>query len=1632
VTSLTNNNATLGSSRISGQNFKFIGDIAGANGVFATSNGQITGKFIYTTPSGSNVIYSGRIDLNGPPGSDVWGFIFEQTSGGSLIFFLTNPFFESSVTGSSTLNLNSSNILRDLNTMRNGQVVLTTNYFVSNFNTCLNTESTAQTFTVSGSNLSTSSITVTAPSNFEVSTTGSSYAPSVSFSPSGGTVATSTVYLRMKSIASTGSYSGNVVVSATNAASQTYSTTGNVNATTEISPQPVSSTICSGNATTFSLTAAGASLTYQWQVSTNGGTSYSDLSNTGIYTGATNSVLRLSSGLTSSYNTYKYRCNVTGSCGSVTSSAASLTVNSPITITSQPASSSICENGNASFSVITSGTNPVYQWEFSSDGTNYASVNTGGIYLNATTATLTLNAATSTYNNYKYRCVVTGTCSSGSSAVSSDAASLTINTAPAAPVSITGNSSLCSNTDQVYSVAAVSGATAYTWEIPSGWLGTSTTNIINVISSTNSGDIRVKAQNSCGESSFTTKAVTVSALASPSAAFTINNQEQCLSSNSFSFTNGSTAATGTTISGSSWDYGDGVGTSALTSPSGYNYLAAGTYTVKLTVTASNNCTSTISKEVVINSAPTGSISGTTSICQGNTATLSVSLTGQGPWVLNYTDANSPVSITTSSSTISVTPSATKTFYITSLSDSKCPSVGGLTGSAIVTVNSNVVPSVTITSSDADNSICSSSPSVTFSSSVTYGGSAPSASPTYQWLKNGVAMTGETSNSYITSTLVDEDNISLQIVSTSSECLTTNTAVSNTIQTEVHSLSPVSPQAISGDTLQCTSLSNQVYSIIPVLNATSYTWTFPSNWTINSGNGTTSVTVSLGASASSGSISVTASNACGTSTAQLLPVSVSGTNSDPFTLTSANGTNPQTVCINNAITNIVYSTTSGSGTGATFTGLPTGVTGSYSSRIITISGTPTVAGTYNYTIKLTGGTCNFTKTGTITVTAANTISLSSATGTNVQTACINTPITDITYSTTGATGATYSGLPSGVTGNYSSGTVTLSGTPTVAGTYSYTVTLTGGCSTVTAIGTITVTAAKTLTLSSSSSSTSQTLCVYSTLSTLTYNSTGGTGAIFSGLPLGVSGSYSSGAVSISGAPSVSGTFNYTVSITGGCGTATETGTISTRQADEWTSNGNTEVFHTPSNWCKNSVPGASSNVVIPSVTSNKYPKLTGQDANVGSMEIRTDAKVNLNGRKLIINGTLSGAGELSGASGSTLEFAGSGSIGTLNMDQTSTDTKTIGTLKMNRSDQTLTMGTNAIVTNLDLTAGKIDLGDKELIISTAATNASASSYVKISGIGKVKKNISNGASFTFPVGNFAYNPITITNNNSSADDFTINIVDEVYANYNSDGVGTTILTSPRVKRTWNIGKGTSSNSGGLTFVFNWNADEATAGLTTPALYHFESGTNTWSKQTGSTSYTSTSLTYTGYTGTFSPFAIGDANTNLPVSWLSFTATKQFNTVQLNWATASETNTRDFVVEYSNNAQQWTSLSTIPAAGNSTTTRNYSYVHQNPLKGNNYNYYRILQRDIDDKFSYSKIVSIIFNEPGADLQVYPNPVQDQLTIFLAETQLVRLVNAAGATVWKGQLPAGRNTIPVKTYSKGIYVLTAGMQSQRVLIQ
>nr|MBP6458629.1 hypothetical protein [Crocinitomicaceae bacterium] len=90
-----------------------------------------------------------------------------------------------------------------------------------------------------------------------------------------------------------------------------------------------------------------------------------------------------------------------------------------------------------------------------------------------------------------------------------------------------------------------------------------------------------------------------------------------------------------------------------------------------------------------------------------------------------------------------------------------------------------------------------------------------------------------------------------------------------------------------------------------------------------------------------------------------------------TLTSASGTNSQSLCIGSSIANITYSTVVAIGisnngvSGAN--GLPNGVSASWAANVITISGTPTASGTFSYSITLTGGTCaGEVVTGTITV------------------------------------------------------------------------------------------------------------------------------------------------------------------------------------------------------------------------------------------------------------------------------------------------------------------------------------------------------------------------------------------------------------------------------------------------------------------------------------------------------------------------------------------------------------------------------------------------------------------------------------------------------------------------------------------
>lgn len=89
------------------------------------------------------------------------------------------------------------------------------------------------------------------------------------------------------------------------------------------------------------------------------------------------------------------------------------------TITTQPTSQTVTEGGTATFTVVTSGTEPLsYQWQQSTDsGQSWTDI--GG----ATDATYTTGATTTSMNGYQYRCVV----SNSAGSITSDAVSLTVN-----------------------------------------------------------------------------------------------------------------------------------------------------------------------------------------------------------------------------------------------------------------------------------------------------------------------------------------------------------------------------------------------------------------------------------------------------------------------------------------------------------------------------------------------------------------------------------------------------------------------------------------------------------------------------------------------------------------------------------------------------------------------------------------------------------------------------------------------------------------------------------------------------------------------------------------------------------------------------------------------------------------------------------------------------------------------------------------------------------------------------------------------------------------------------------------------------------------------------------------------------
>ena len=369
-------------------------------------------------------------------------------------------------------------------------------------------------------------------------------------------------------------------------------------------------------------------------------------------------------------------------------------------------------------------------------------------------------------------------------------------------------------------------------------------------------------------------------------------------------------------------------------------------------------------------------------------------------------------------------------------------------------------------------------------------------------------------------------------------------------------------------------------------------------------------------------------------------------------------------------------------------------------------------------------------------------------------------------------------------------------------------------------------------------------------------------------------------------------------------------------------------------------------------------------------------------------------------------------------------------------------------NFNGSSKKVILGGYNLTID-GAYETSKVSYFQTNGIGKLKSTIAAGGSFAFPIGvalsvnNLIvpiYLPVTLQNKEAMSREYYVSVSNGVFTNGLTSGVAVS-STNPRIDMTWDIGNDFGSAvTPGVDISVSWDPTltaqnyftGGTGILSAPTLFHHNG--SFWDQLMGAPTYDlqAGTFTYAGYIGSFSPFAIAQAGGALPVSWLSFSGKQCKEGVELNWATATETNTKDFEVQYSTNGLSWKTIGVMAAAGNSNSIMRYQFTHTYHAKGNQTIYYRIKQLDLDTRFSYSKVITITYLDALPSIIIYPNPARNKIFVNASEEQEVRLINMNGLIIWKGNVSVGRNEIPVSTYTRGTYILQSKRGIQKIILQ
>jgi len=517
----------------------------------------------------------------------------------------------------------------------------------------------------------------------------------------------------------------------------------------------------------------------------------------------------------------------------------------------------------------------------------------------------------------------------------------------ATPGTITGPASFCPGTQQTFSIAAVTGASDYTWTAPANASIVSGQGSLSVVveftSAFVSGNVTVVSSNCTGTSAARTKAVTRTAVSATPGTVTGPATVCANTQQSFSIA----AVTGA----SNYTWTAPTGANILSGQGGLSVVVEFTSAFvsgNLTV-VSSNCSGTSAartKAVAKTALPgtVGAISGAAAgICSGNTRTYTVaalSNTTSYEWI-----APVNASIASGQGTTSVVVQFADGFTPGTLSVKGVNCSGtSITARTLALTNVTATPTVL---NGPSTGVCA-------GTTQTYSTTAVAGATSYVWAVPTGAVINSGQGSTSISVTFPTPFISGAITVKSATTCYTSAAKSLTVRSAL-----AQPGVIAGTSTNLCAGGSFTYTIATVTGATGYFWNVPAGWIITANTGT-SITVSIPATGfTSATISVAAQNACGYGTARSLTLSAL-----PASPTAIAGST--SVCP--SATDLVYSTTAVAGVNYTWA-VPTGATitsGQGTGSVVVNWGT--VAGSVS--VRASNACGNNTTAGTLAVSLAD--------------------------------------------------------------------------------------------------------------------------------------------------------------------------------------------------------------------------------------------------------------------------------------------------------------------------------------------------------------------------------------------------------------------------------------------------------------------------------------------------------------------------------------------------------------------------------------------------------------------------------------------------------------------------------------